>query len=144
MTATPDGRGNPGAAGPVVFGPGPDVLLLNGEPLCALAVARGGDEAATGLLGTDAVDGALWIDCQAVHMRGMRYPIQVARLDKRGRVLKVATITPGWRPFKAGSLLTTTIVEAAVGALDTVRPGDTLAIQTAAGDDGKEAHDDSE
>ncbi|WP_426562804.1 DUF192 domain-containing protein [Angustibacter sp. McL0619] len=80
-----------------VFGPGQDVLLVDGTPVAALAVARTAAERRKGLLKTSAVEGALWITkCPSVHMVGMRYPIDVAVLDRDGVVLHVATLRPTW------------------------------------------------
>ena len=84
-----------------VFGPGPHALLCDGRRVAALAVADTTATRRRGLLGTSAVDGALWITrCPSVHMVGMRYPIDVAVVDRAvariiahesgGRVLAVA------------------------------------------------------
>ncbi len=84
-----------------------------------------------GLLGSDVVEGALWITrCPSVHMMGMRYPIDVATLDRDGRVLATRTIRPwvgGTRP-RRGAVAT---VEAAAGAMTGwgIVVGSVLAIQ---------------
>ena len=63
----------------------------------------------TGLLGTDGLAGALWIDrCSCVHTFGMRYPLDVAFLDRAGLVLATAAMKPSrlGRPrFRARSVL---------------------------------------
>jgi uncharacterized protein len=49
---------------------------------------------AVGLLATAGLDDpcGLWIEpCNAVHTLGMRYPIDLAYLDRRGRVLRLVT-----------------------------------------------------
>jgi hypothetical protein len=108
-----------------VFGPGPGRLLCDGRPVAPAVLA---DTAATrrrGLLGTDAVEGALWITrCPSVHMIGMRYPIDVAVVDRDGVVLLVATLRPwigGTRPrWRAAAT-----IEAAAGAMRrwSIEPG---------------------
>lgn len=108
-------RGRPGADR--VFRAGPATLLVDGRPVAPVTVARTHRERGRGLLGTDAVEGALWLDgASSVHMMGMRYPIDVAVLDSDGRVLHVGTLRP-WtgatRPRRRGRA----VVEAAQGAM---------------------------
>jgi len=114
-----------------VFGPGPGRLLCDGRPVAPAALADTAGERRKGLLGTDAVEGALWITkCPSVHMVGMRYPIDVAVVDRQGVVLKVATLKPwlgGTRPrFRAAAT-----IEAPAGALADwgVRVGSRLAYE---------------
>ena len=87
---------------PTVFGPGPGRLLCDGRPVAPAALADTPGSRRKGLLGSDAVEGALWITrCPSVHMVGMRYPIDVAVVDRDGVVLQVATLRPwlgGTRP----------------------------------------------
>jgi len=79
-----------------VFGPGPAALVVDGFAVAAVAVARSRAERRTGLLGSSGVDGALWITrCGAVHTVGMTYPLDVAFLDRRGRVTAVRAMPPG-------------------------------------------------
>ena len=48
-----------------------------------------------GLLGTDSIDGALWITrCNWVHCFRMRHTIDVAYVGRRGRVVAVTTMPP--------------------------------------------------
>lgn len=101
------------------FGPGPHTLLSNGQPVAPVAVAEDSVTRGKGLLGTDAITGALWITrCPSVHMVGMRYPIDAATLDRDGRVLAIKTIRPWvgvtW-PRRGG----TVTVEAAAGSMST-------------------------
>lgn len=60
-----------------------------------LWVARNRKERNKGLLGTDDLSGALWIThCNWIHTFGMRYPLDVVYLDKRGTVLSVVRMPP--------------------------------------------------
>ena len=103
----------------------PYLLIVNGATgKDSLWVASSGPARRQGLLGTDGLDGVLWIErCSSVHTFGMRYPIDVAYLTRTGRVLDVVTMRPGRaglpRP-RARSVL-----EAPAGALAPlgVRPG---------------------
>jgi uncharacterized protein len=101
-----------------MFGPGPDTLLCDGRPVAAVMVAADSASRGRGLLGTDGVDGALWITrCPSVHMMGMRYPIDVAVVDRRGLVLDIRTI----RPWIGGTLPrrgAADTIEAAAGAME--------------------------
>jgi uncharacterized membrane protein (UPF0127 family) len=50
--------------------------------------ATASPERRTGLLGTDDLEGVLWIErCSSVHTFGMRYALEVAFLDRAGKVL---------------------------------------------------------
>ena len=111
------------------FGPGPDTLLCDGRPVAPVAVAEDSAARGRGLLGTDAVEGALWITrCPSVHMMGMRYPIDVAVVDRDGVVLQVKTLRP-WTGATWPRRDASATVEAAAGVLAGwgVRPGSVLA-----------------
>jgi uncharacterized membrane protein (UPF0127 family) len=114
-----------------IFGPGPDTLLCNGRPVAAVMVAADPVSRGRGLLGTDGVDGALWITrCPSVHMMGMRYPIDVAVVDRHGQVLDVKTLRPwigGTFPRRGA----TDTVEATAGAMGAwgVTIGSVLAVE---------------
>ncbi|GGK80381.1 DUF192 domain-containing protein [Ornithinimicrobium pekingense] len=115
------------------FGPGRDRLLVDGRDVAAVHVATTHREKGRGLLGTDAVEGALWLDgASSVHMMGMRYAIDAAVLDRDGVVLHVATLRP-WlgatRPRRSGRA----VVEAPAGACVAwgVAPGSRLSVRTA-------------
>jgi uncharacterized membrane protein (UPF0127 family) len=100
-----------------VFGPGPHDLLCDGARVAAVEVADTTALRRRGLLGTDGVEGALWITrCPSVHMIGMRYPVDAAVLDRDGVVLAVTTLQPwtGSTRFRRGGVAT---LEAAAGAL---------------------------
>ena len=106
-------------------------MLCDGRPVAAVLVAEDSVSRGRGLLGTDGVDGALWITrCPSVHMVGMRYPIDVAVVDRQGQVLDVKTL----RPWVGGTLPrrgATDTVEAAAGAMAAwgVQVGSVLAVQ---------------
>ena len=105
--------------------------MCDGRPIAAVTVAEDSASRGRGLLGTDGVDGALWITrCPSVHMMGMRYPIDVAVVDRDGRVLDVKTLRPwigGTFPRRGA----TDTVEAAAGAMAGwgVTVGSVLAVQ---------------
>ncbi len=81
----------------------------------------------TGLLkhsGLKAGEG-LWIKpCEAVHTFGMKFPIDVLFINKKGRVLKVRRSMPRWR--MSASLLAHSVLE--------LPSGTAAATQTVAGD----------
>ena len=61
----------------------------------ALWTARTRRERNIGLLGTDSIDGALWITrCNWVHCFRMRHTIDVVYVGRRGKVLAVTTMPP--------------------------------------------------
>ena len=113
-----------------VFGPGPYTLLCDGRPVAPVAVAETASTRRRGLLGTDRVEGALWITrCPSVHMVGMRYPIDVAVVDRDGRVLRTKTLRP-WTGGTGLRLRASATVEAPAGALTAwgVVPGTRLEV----------------
>ena len=102
---------------PRTFGPGPATLLCDGRPVAPVAVAEDSATRGRGLLGTDGIVGALWITrCPSVHMVGMRYPVDVAMLDRKGVVLQVKTLRP-WTGATWPRRGASATVEAAAGAL---------------------------
>ena len=61
-----------------------------------LWTARTRRQRSKGLLGTDGIDGALWIPrCNWVHCMGMRHTIDVVYATRSGKVLVVAPLRPG-------------------------------------------------
>lgn len=117
-----------------LLGPGPDRLLVDGEDVAAVLVADTPSSRRTGLLGTTGVEGALWITrCPSVHMIGMRYPIDVAVLDRAGVVLRTATLAPWWG-MTWPSLRARVTVEMMTGSLAAwgIRPGRVLSVFPAA------------
>ncbi|MFD6362058.1 DUF192 domain-containing protein [Streptomyces roseolus] len=85
----PKSRGGGGReAGP---GAGPEAGLEVGLEVAASYRAR-----RRGLLGRDGIAGAMLLTpANSVHTLGMRFPIDVAYLDRRLRVLAVVTMRPG-------------------------------------------------
>ncbi|RYV52216.1 DUF192 domain-containing protein [Pengzhenrongella frigida] len=68
-------------------------LLVDGDRTASAWRATAAAERRTGLLGTDPLPGALWIErCSSVHTFGMRYALDLAFLDRAGRVLAVTTM----------------------------------------------------
>jgi hypothetical protein len=81
-----------------------------------------------GLLGRERLgaDEGLWIaNCSAVHTIGMRFPIDVVFLDRRGRVLKISRRLRPWRV--AAVLRGDAALELAAGAAAGIDRGDQLA-----------------
>lgn len=121
-----------GAVAPVVAGPGVDRLLVDGRDAAPVLIPSTGADRRRGLLGTDRLEGTLWLHpCGSVHCVGMRYPIDVALLDRRGRVRRVRTLRPGRLTWP--SLRVRTVVEAPAGALERwqVRRGSVLSVLSA-------------
>lgn len=113
-----------------VFGPGDRTLVCDGRSVAPLSVARTARERRRGLLGTTSVEGALWITrCPSVHMVGMRYPIDVAVVDRAGTVLLVATLRP-WTGLTRPRPRASATIEAAAGSMERwgVVPGSMLEI----------------
>ncbi|MEI6003255.1 DUF192 domain-containing protein [Paraburkholderia bengalensis] len=82
-------------------------LIHRGEPMSVrVDVTESAIERMRGLLGREGIDAdcALWIEpCSAVHTFGMRFPIDVLFIDRRGRVMSIhrnvgrARMRFGWR-----------------------------------------------
>lgn len=71
-------------------------LLVDGREATRVWVARRRKERRKGLLGTDGIDGGLWITrCNSVHCVGMRHTIDVVYVTRRGQVVAVRTMRPG-------------------------------------------------
>ena len=105
-------------------------LVRDGDVLASAEVARRMWERTQGLLGRDAVTGALVLrPCRQVHTLGMRFPIDVAFCDREGVVLRTVTLSP-WRVtrvvWRSGF-----VVEAAAGSFDRwhLRAGDTVEVK---------------
>ncbi|SBV03899.1 hypothetical protein YW5DRAFT_02328 [Streptomyces sp. Ncost-T6T-1] len=85
-----------------------------------------------GLLGRDGIEGAMMLTpCGSVHTFRMRFPIDVAYLDRKFRVLAVTTMKPG--RLGLPRLRARHVVEAEAGAMERwgVRPGVRLKLQAA-------------
>lgn len=85
------------------------MLVVDSLAVAPLEVAATRRARSRGLLGRDGVDGALWLPgVRSVHTVGMRFAIDVAWIDRSGRVLRVRTLPPGrisaWMPRAAGVL----------------------------------------
>jgi uncharacterized membrane protein (UPF0127 family) len=70
-------------------------LVHDDRVLATIEVARTRRERSRGLLGRDAVEGALLL-CRArqVHTFGMRFPIDVAHVDAELQVVHLCTMVP--------------------------------------------------
>ena len=65
-------------------------LLVDGEPVGQVEVARSLAERSRGLLGRDGIDTGLVLQpASSVHTFGMRFAIEVAYVGRDGRVLSV-------------------------------------------------------
>ena len=86
-------------------------LTVDGrETGLALWTARTRRERNIGLLGTDSIDGALWITrCNWVHCFRMRHTIDVVYVGRRGKVVAVTTMPPNRMGIPR--LLATAVVE---------------------------------
>lgn len=116
------------------------VSLPDGSPLADRAWASESTfERAQGWLKRERVEdgeGLLLTPCGSIHMFGMRFAIDVAFLDRQGRVLKcchaVAPGTLAWGPLK-GLLLPWTVqaLELPAGRLQAcgVQPGQVLRLE---------------
>ena len=110
-------------------------LVVDGEGTgVPLWTARTRRQRSRGLLGTDGIDGALWIPrCNWVHCLGMRHTIDVVYATRSGRVLAVTPLRPG--RIGLPRLRAATVVEMAQGeaARLGIRPGSILSAAPAAG-----------
>ena len=110
-------------------------LTIDGEDTgTPLWIARTRRQRSKGLLGTDGIDGALWIPrCNWVHCLGMRHTIDVVYATRSGRVLAVTPLRPG--RIGLPRLRAATVVEMAQGeaARLGIRPGSILSAAPAAG-----------
>ena len=90
----PSVAGEPAAAGAGSVAVG--VLLVDGVEVAPLETAHTRRARGRGLLGRDGIDGALWLPgVRSVHTVGMRFALDVAWVDHRGRVLRTAALPPG-------------------------------------------------
>ncbi len=105
------------------------MLEVNGREVAALEVAATRRARSRGLLGRDGLDGALWLPgIRSVHTIGMRFALDVAWIDREGRVLRVRSMAPrrasGWVPRATG------VLEAGAGAFArwTLAPGTVVSL----------------
>jgi uncharacterized membrane protein (UPF0127 family) len=108
-------------------------LVRGGDVLCSLDVAETVGERMRGLLGRDGLDGAILLThCRSVHTLGMRFPIDVAFLNRTGKV--VAVVAP-MRPWRLGRsrLRARQVLEAEAGTFERwkLAVGDVLEVEVA-------------
>ncbi len=107
-------------------------LLREDEVLAAAQVASGLAARSRGLLGREGLDGAMVLHhTRAVHTLGMRFPIDVAFLDRRLAVVDLCTMDP-WR-VGVPRLRARSVLEAEAGAFERwhLRCGDQLELRAA-------------
>ena len=91
-------------------------LVAQDRVFASLEVAESPRGRARGLLGREALEGALWLaGTRAVHTLGMRFAIDVAYCDGAGRVLEIVIMKP-WRVGRP-RLRARSVVEAEAGNL---------------------------
>jgi uncharacterized membrane protein (UPF0127 family) len=90
-------------------------LVREGQVLASVEVAESFRGRIVGLLGRDGVEGALLLrPAWSVHTLGLRFPIDVAFLDRDLRVLRTTTMRP-WRLGRP-MLSSRAVLEAEAGA----------------------------
>lgn len=90
-------------------------LVSEGRVLASAEAVEGRRARSKGLLGRDGLEGAIVLrPCRWVHTVGMRFPIDVAYLDRNGNVLKTIRM----RQHRVGVPVwhATTVIEAEAGA----------------------------
>ncbi|WP_420639873.1 DUF192 domain-containing protein [Candidatus Poriferisocius sp.] len=112
-------------------------LVCDDQVLATVDMAVGWRQRARGLLGRDRYDRVLLLrPAFSVHTLGMRFPIDVAYLDRNLVVLKTTTMgrhrvgLPVWRARA--------VLEAEAGSFSRwgIRPGDRLEVRQTAGERG--------
>ncbi len=106
-------------------------LVRGDDVLCSVEVAVAPVARVRGLLGRDGLDGALLIPrCHGVHTLGMRFAIDVAFLDRRGRVVAVVAPMRRWRLGRM-RVRAAQVLEAEAGAFDrwTLAVGDVVEVR---------------
>ncbi|WP_223164246.1 DUF192 domain-containing protein [Nocardioides mesophilus] len=92
-------------------------LYVDGREVAAVELARSNAQKRRGLLGRDGVAGGFVLQpCHQVHTFRMRFALDVAYLDRAGRVLVTRSMPPG----RIGPLLlrSRSILEAEAGAFE--------------------------
>lgn len=105
-------------------------LVNDARVMASTEIAESRSERRRGLLGRDDLDGALVLrPCRWVHTVGMRFPLDVAYLDRDGVVIKTARM----QSHRVGVPVLTarTIIEARAGAFARwgLRVGDHIEIR---------------
>ena len=105
-------------------------LCREGDVLAALEVAESLRARTRGLLGRDGIDGAILLrPARSVHTLGMRFPIDVAFLDRDLTV--VATVTMARNRLGLPRWRARSVLEAEAGAFERwgLRVGDRLEVK---------------
>jgi uncharacterized membrane protein (UPF0127 family) len=105
-------------------------LVRDGEVLASLEIATSRRDRRRGLLGRDGIDGAILLrPARSVHTVGMRFPIDVAFLDRQLVVLRILRMRR-WRLTRA-VLRAHSVLEAEAGAFAhwDLKPGDRLEVK---------------
>ena len=106
-------------------------LVRGDDVLCSVEVAVAHAARVRGLLGRDGIEGSLLLPrCRSVHTIGMRFPIDIAFLDRDGRVMGMVMPMRPWRVGRA-RLKARQVLEAEAGAFDRWRiaVGDVLEVR---------------
>ena len=107
-------------------------LLVDGRDVAPVAVATSLRERSRGLLGRDGIDGAFLLrPAKQVHAIGMRFHLDVAFVDRSGRVLRTAPLRRG--RMTRVVLRSAAVLEAEAGAFARwgLRAGATVAVDEA-------------
>lgn len=105
-------------------------LLRDDKVLAALEVAEHRRDRMRGLLGREGIDGALLLrPGKSVHTFGMRFPLDVAFLNRDMVVLRTVSLRPN--RLTRLSLKCHCIIEAEMGAFERwkLQPGDQLEVR---------------
>jgi hypothetical protein len=106
-------------------------LVCDGVTRVPAEVAGGRSSRARGLLGRDGIDGVLLLPgVRGVHTFAMRFPIDVAFLDRDDRVIDIVQMRP-WRLGRT-RWRSRSVLEAEAGAMArwSVRVGSTVRLET--------------
>ncbi|MFF9149972.1 DUF192 domain-containing protein [Streptomyces sp. NPDC014861] len=109
-------------------------LAVPGGAVVPVEIAASYRARRRGLLGRDGIAGAMLLTpTSSVHTFGMRFPIDVAHLDRHLRVLAVVTMPPG--RLGALRLRARHVLEAEAGAMAGwgLRPGVRVAVEPSGG-----------
>ena len=105
-------------------------LVVEDRVLASIEIATSRAERRRGLIGRDAIDGALVLrHTRAIHTFGVKFPIDVAYCDSAMCVVRTASVNPNrlcLPVFRASS-----VVEAEAGSFARwgLRPGDVLEVR---------------
>lgn len=105
-------------------------LVSDGRVLASAEVASDRRQRKRGLLGRDGIEGAFIIPkCRWIHTMGMRFPVDVAYLDRDGVVVK--TLHMRRRRIGIPVFRATSVVEAQAGAFSRwgLRVGDAIEVR---------------